>query len=134
MSVRMNDPILHLTKIPYHHLIPERRPVRAVRVQIIHNKMKLIPGKAAKSPLHETNKHALGDCRTFNGKPSIQNENPLPDRMDCVSDVVIKITQPESVKNAFCAAYVTLINIAPQCMKREMLNSLIAGKMEQFGH
>lgn len=64
----------------------------------------------------------------------LQNENPLSDRMDCVFDVVMENTQPESVKNVFCAAYVTLINIAPQCMKRETLNSLIAGKMERFGH
>lgn len=64
----------------------------------------------------------------------LQNENPLSDRMDYVFDVVVENIQPESVKNLFCAAYVTLINIALQCMKREILNLLIAGKMEQFGH
>lgn len=52
----------------------------------------------------------------------LQNENPLSDRMDCVFfDVVMENTQPESVKNVFCAAYVTLTNIAPQCIKRETL-------------
>lgn len=47
------------------------------------------------------------------GKP-ITDQKYLSDQMDCVFGVVMKNTQPESVKNMFCVAYVTLINIAPQ--------------------
>lgn len=47
------------------------------------------------------------------GKP-ITDQKYLSDKMDCVFGVVMKNTQPESVKNMFCVAYVTLINIAPQ--------------------
>lgn len=31
----------------------------------------------------------------------LQNENPLSDRMDCVFDVVMENTHPESVKTCF---------------------------------
>lgn len=47
------------------------------------------------------------------GKP-ITDRKYLSDKMDCVFGVVMKNTQPEGVKNMFCVAYVTLINIGPQ--------------------
>lgn len=47
------------------------------------------------------------------GKP-ITDQKYLSDKMDYVFGYVMKNTQPESVKNMFCVAYVSLINVAPQ--------------------
>lgn len=131
MSVRLNDPSFAFDK-GSPSSFNTREKTTAVRGQIITNKMKLTQGKPANCLLHETDKHALSDCRTFNCKPIKERKSFV--RMYCVFDVVMENTQPESVKNMYCVAYVTLIYIALQCMKREILNLFIAGKMEQFSH
>ena len=74
MSVRMNDPSFAFDK-GSPSSFDNREKTTTVRGQIITNKMKLTQGKPAKCPLHETDKHTLSDCRTFNGKPITERKS-----------------------------------------------------------
>ncbi|XP_062594609.1 uncharacterized protein LOC134256031 [Saccostrea cucullata] len=74
MSIRMNDPSFAFDK-GTSPSFENRDKFTPVRGNITTIKTKLTPKKPSKCPLHETDKHPLSDCRTFNSKPIAEKKS-----------------------------------------------------------